>query len=72
MLTVSGCVGVPTTATMSPTPLRMSGVPSSMMLPRTSGFAFGEIETRSAPAPLMVTLLVMVTAFVPGAPEPSA
>src|SRR3954451_8200158 len=71
MLTVSGRVGVPTTATMSPTPLRMSGA-SSRMRPRTSGLAFGVILTRSAPAPLSVMLSVMVSALVPGAPVPSA
>src|SRR5689334_13575392 len=70
MLTVSGCVGVPTIATMSPTPLRMSGA-SSRMRPRTSGSAFGVIFTRSAPAPLSVMLSVMVSALVPGAPVPS-
>src|SRR3954451_20556797 len=70
MLTVSGRVGVPTTATMSPTPLRMSGA-SSRMRPRTSGLAFGVILTRSAPAPLSVMLSVMVSALVPGAPVPS-
>src|SRR3954449_125424 len=70
MLTVSGCVGVPTTATMSPIPLRMSGA-SSRIRPRTSGSAFGVIFTRSAPAPLSVMLSVMVSALVPGAPVPS-
>ena len=34
--------------------------------------AFGEIDTRSAPAPLSVRLLVIVSAFVPGLPVPSA
>ena len=70
MLTVSGCVGVPTIATMSPTPLRRSGS-ASRMRPPTSGAAFGLIETKSAPAPLSVRFFVIVSAFVPGAPVPS-
>ena len=65
MLTSSGCDGVPSTAMMSPTPLRMSGW-LSMMRPPTGTLDTGVIFTRSAPAPLSVRSFVIVSAFVPG------
>ena len=72
MSTLSGCVGVPTIAMMSPRPLRRSDAPGSRMLPPATDEAFGVMVTRSAPAPLSVSVLVIVSALVPGVPGPSA
>src|SRR4051812_47794207 len=71
MSTVSGCDGDPTIATMSPRPLRRSGA-ASMIWPDAGPEDLGVIDTRSAPAPLSVRLLLIVSALVPNAPEPSA
>src|SRR4051794_5298023 len=72
MSTLIGWVGVPTIETMSPSPLRRSDTPASRMLPPATDEAFGVMLTRSAPAPLSVSGLVIVSAFVPGEPGPSA
>src|SRR5262249_3595023 len=67
-LTVVGGSGVPTAARMSPVPPRRLGCAAARMPPF---LGFGSTIVLSAPAPLIVRFLSIVSALLPGLPFPS-